>query len=74
MIVFSDYHYCVVTAENGVLKVEVFLLDGTIADTFSLDLPVLSIPPVVIQGTAIISSMTLVVVSIVVVWIKTKKE
>jgi hypothetical protein len=71
---FSDYHYCVATAENGVLNVEVFLLDGAVADSFSLDLPLPTIPPVIIQGISIISSVALVVVATAVVWIKIKKE
>ncbi len=71
---FSDYHYCVASAENGLLNVEVFLLNGTIADSFSLNLPLPTISPVIIQGILIISSVALVVVVTAVVWIKTKKE
>jgi hypothetical protein len=38
-VYFSDYHYCVAKYESGYLNVEVFLLNGTLRDSFSLSMP-----------------------------------
>ena len=40
---FSDYHYCVGTIESSLLTIEVFLMDGTSMDAFSLPLPTTTI-------------------------------
>jgi N-acetylneuraminic acid mutarotase/predicted phosphodiesterase len=59
---FSDYHYlvCSINSVTNQLDVEVFLLDDTIEDTFSLQLPVASEFPLtltvaVVAGVAIVA-------------------
>ena len=64
---FSDYHYCVAKDINGSLNVEVFLLNGTIADSFTLDLPITSSPINIPLAVLLISSVALVFVIVIII-------
>jgi hypothetical protein len=66
---FSDHHYCVAKPTNGTLNVEVFLLNGTIADSFNVYI----LPPDQ-TSLLVVSSATVVATLIVVILVIWKKE
>jgi len=43
-VAFSDYHYCVAKYKSGYLNVDIFLLNGTVRDSFSINLGGLWLP------------------------------
>ncbi len=58
---FSEYHYCVATADVGELKVEVFLMNGTIADSFTFDLPIpLRFPIEIVLSVSMIVAVVII--------------
>ena len=67
---FSEYHYCVASIIEGQLVVEVYLLDGTIADSFSLELPVTDGTLLLTVGIIAVVGVVLIVIVLI---IKKKK-
>ncbi|UCE10893.1 MAG: metallophosphoesterase [Candidatus Thorarchaeota archaeon] len=63
---FSDYHYCLAKVASGLLSVEVYLMNGTVADDFDLDVSAAS-PPPLFEGTTLIVVGTVVVIALLVI-------
>jgi LPXTG-motif cell wall-anchored protein len=71
---FSDYHYCVAKVNNETwkLEVEVFLMNGTIADSFALELPSTA-PDMTMIYVAVGVGAVVVVVLVLVIYLKKRK-
>ena len=68
---FSDYHYCVAKPTNGFLEVDVFLLNGTIADSYTVGLP-LPVTPFYIPEVILRISLAAVVVIVFILIIRVR--
>jgi hypothetical protein len=70
---FSDYHYCVAKPTNGFLKVDVFLLNGTIADSYTVGLP-LPVTPFYIPEVILRISLAAVIVIVFIGIVQVRKK
>jgi N-acetylneuraminic acid mutarotase/predicted phosphodiesterase len=67
---FSDYHFCVCSINNATneLEIEVVKLDETIADTFSLQLPVADQEPLIMTVVIVVGIAVVAVVIVLYIW------
>jgi hypothetical protein len=71
---FSDYHYCVAKVNEGRLTIEVFLMNGMIADSFAFDLSEATAPASPFPWAVVAVAAAAVMIAVVVVVLVIRRE